>query len=52
MNHKNYFLIIMLIMILAFFSGSTALAFPEDVPTQDVTDSQDHPLISCFPGYY
>jgi len=39
-------------MILVFFSFSTALAFPEDALTQDVTDSRDHPLISRFPGSY
>src|SRR6056297_474974 len=50
MNYKKSLFIITLVMIFAFFSFSTVLAFPEDVPTQDVTDSSDHSLISRFPG--
>src|SRR6056297_24692 len=52
MNYKKVFLIIMSITVLVFFSFTNVLAFPEDAPAEDVTDSQDHHLISRFPGSY
>ena len=52
MKYKKCFLIIMIILIFVSFPLATVLAFPEDTPNKDVTGSQDHPLISRFPGSY
>src|SRR6056297_3030852 len=52
MNYKKVFLIIMSITVLVFFSFTNVLAFPEDAPAEDVSNSIDHPLISRFPGSY
>ena len=37
---------------ICFMFLTPMLAFPEDTPNEDVTDSKDHPLISRFSGYY
>ena len=42
----------MTILIYVSFPLATVFAFPEDTPNNDVTGSQDHPLISRFPGSY
>ncbi len=41
---------ILLILAFVFCSFTAVLAFPDNVPAEDVAESRDHPLISRFPG--
>ena len=50
-NYKNIFIGILIILLVCVFSF-TIYAFPEKAETQDVPNSNDHPLISRFDGSY
>ncbi|MGM0438641.1 MAG: OmpA family protein [Bacillota bacterium] len=51
-SRRNLFSTVLITAVVIFMFLTPVLAFPEDAPTEDVTDSQDHPLISRFPGSY
>ncbi|MFO7820077.1 MAG: OmpA family protein [Halanaerobacter sp.] len=46
------FLVVLLTMVLLSLFMNPVLAFPAGVDTEDVPGSEDHPLISRFPGSY
>jgi outer membrane protein OmpA-like peptidoglycan-associated protein len=49
---RNLFSTFLITTVIIFMFLTPVLAFPEDTPNEDVTDSIDHPLISRFPGSY
>lgn len=50
--NRNLFLLILVTTIIVFMFMTPVLAFPEDVDTEDVPDSRDHPTLSRIPGSY
>lgn len=51
-SRKNLSSIVLITTVIVFMFLTPVLAFPEDTPNKDVTDSIDHPLISRFPESY
>ncbi len=48
-SNKNLFLLFLVTVVIIFMFLTPVLAFPEDVVTEDVSGSDDHPLITRFP---
>lgn len=51
-SRRKLISIVLMTTVIIFMFLTPVLAFPEDTPNEDVTDSIDHPLISRFPGSY
>ncbi len=52
MSKRVKIISLIIIFILCISFSGLAAAFAEDAPTEDLPNSQDHPLISRFPGSY
>jgi outer membrane protein OmpA-like peptidoglycan-associated protein len=52
MRKRIKFISLIIVFILCISLSGAVSAFSEDAPTEDLPNSQDHPLISRFPGSY